>query len=60
MKNFKKKKKQNLKRQSSDKDPLNLPIIAIMSYAKHKYKTTVATLTPNYIIKDYNQRNNTA
>ena len=38
--------------------PRNLK--AIMAYAKHKDKLTGATLTPTYIIKDYNERNNTA
>ena len=38
--------------------PRNLK--AIMSYAKHKHRVTGATLTPTYIIKDYNERNNTA
>jgi hypothetical protein len=36
--------------------PRNLK--AIMSYGKHKNKTTGATLTLTWIIKDYNQRKN--
>ncbi len=40
------------------KVPRNLK--AIMSYAKHKHKVTGANLTPTYIIKDYNERYNTA
>ncbi len=35
-------------------------LMAIMSYAKHKHKTTGVMLTPTYIIKDFNERNNTA
>ncbi len=38
--------------------PRNLK--ALMSYANHKHKVTGATLTPTYIIKDYNERNNAA